>query len=559
MVKSQRVIALSCAALAFVASGCGGCVERELEGTRCDLANPCGGGLSCQEGRCVAGGSADAGSLLSLEVLAAVPVSGVGTESCASLAVSPGGGVVLGCTSNSTVTWGKSYPPLNPGQPNGLVVRLDPQRQVRWVRRLGHPEGVAQLNDLAFTADGGEAALGTFMKYLRLPEDATDPESQYPATVPVAPGVYGTDTFLVQYDAEGELRWHKVVGRDPPDAGADDAGTEDAGAPSCVSAGGCKTVGRALISASEDRLFIAGAAHCCSVMVDGMAQQGRGRPASADLFVFGVREGSVEWLHSGGVNGDDQVLSLSWAPESPTPLLAAGYVYDGPLLYSGVGAAGPTTSAGGTNALLLGLRATGEVDAFLVVESGTDEHFSAIEAVPSGGFVVAGKMKGPVVLGGTSPLPFAGAEDVFVARYDSSWKRQWVHVFGSPAVENEARVALGQGGEVWLAFVAARPQDGELALLTAPEVSLPVVRHGGQEIAVAQFSADGELRGFGLFGGDGASNGVGKIVALEDGNLALAGWFSGSARFGAEEMQSLGSVPDAGAPSDGLLLIVGRR
>ena len=144
-----------------------------------------------------------------------------------------------------------------------------------------------------------------------------------------------------------------------------------------------------------------------------------------------------------------------------------------------------------------------------------------VAAMPDGGVVVAGAFStSPLVLGTAGvdqvSLTSAGLADVFVARFDKNGGLMWAKRGGSTGTDAVNAIApLPDGSVVISGVYIAAPATFEGVTLT---------NGGGNDTFVARYLPDGTLawaKGFGGSGGDSVT----QMLALSDGNIAIAGGY----------------------------------
>lgn len=153
---------------------------------------------------------------------------------------------------------------------------------------------------------------------------------------------------------------------------------------------------------------------------------------------------------------------------------------------------------------------------------------------PDGRVVVAGVFEGALDLG-ESPRREARMTDVFVASWSASGTRRWLHALGGAEEDTAPAVAVGRGGEVYLAGGrnGATECDGE------------AWTGDGGDAYIARFDRAGAAQGHVTFASDTAAA-VRGLRVEDDGALIVAG-AGGAMRFGGAAHTSRGD-------SDGFLV-----
>jgi uncharacterized protein (AIM24 family) len=149
------------------------------------------------------------------------------------------------------------------------------------------------------------------------------------------------------------------------------------------------------------------------------------------------------------------------------------------------------------------------------------DHASLTRFVRSGesGLVLLGEFRGSLgVL--DAPLQSEGESDVFAARLDTTGKLVWVRRLGGPLIDIAGVLAIGAGGDVFLAGY------GDL--------------HGAGSIFTARLDGeDGWLhwsRHTALW--PGSTGGFSHLLPMASGEVMAAGWLHDTARFGPLEVQA---------------------
>ncbi|WP_437815716.1 SBBP repeat-containing protein [Sorangium sp. So ce1078] len=163
--------------------------------------------------------------------------------------------------------------------------------------------------------------------------------------------------------------------------------------------------------------------------------------------------------------------------------------------------------------------------------AGAGNQFAMALAVdPAGGVVVAGRAFGSVDLGG-GVLVSHGADDVFVAKLDAAGEHVWSKLFGGAGADRCDRIAVDPEGNVLVAGGFHSSVDfGGRALTSAGMRDAFVLRlapEDGRTLLAVRAGAEGDDYAHG-------------IAADADGNLLVAGHFSGAIDLGGETHTSAG-------------------
>ncbi len=120
-------------------------------------------------------------------------------------------------------------------------------------------------------------------------------------------------------------------------------------------------------------------------------------------------------------------------------------------------------------------------------------------------------------------LTSAGAEDIFVAKYDNTGKTQWAINAGGSGSDEAHAVAITAHGGIGIAGCTHDDQTPAALGLTHPAV-------GDEDIFVARYDADGKELWRVLAGGAGSDKGT-DVAFDSAGNCFVTGFFQGEAKF----------------------------
>lgn len=135
---------------------------------------------------------------------------------------------------------------------------------------------------------------------------------------------------------------------------------------------------------------------------------------------------------------------------------------------------GDATNAGGWDGFVLKLAPEGDVLWWRQLGSSGDEAVKSMAVTASGDVYIAGATSGN--LDGTS----AGADDIFIAKYNTTGDRLWTRQIGTSAADVAYGIDVAVDGTVYVAGAT----EGELSSGAA----------GGSDLFVARFDGDGTLR-----------------------------------------------------------------
>jgi hypothetical protein len=273
-----------------------------------------------------------------------------------------------------------------------------------------------------------------------------------------------------------------------------------------------------------------------------------GMPEAA-YFVVGIASDSVHAPVSTRGPGKLEVKNVAWAKRAggsgTDRAVGIAALAAGSALVAGQMSGAATFGAGEPNETTL--VSAGALDLFVARYAGdgtlawakraggtSDDTGLAVAAFPDGSCVVAGLFLGATIFGLGEPnqtiLESRGAIDAFIARFAGDGSLVWASSAGGAsndiavaiaALPDGACVATGLFGGAAL-FGAGEPNQTEL------------VATGSFDVFVARYAADGSLAWAKRAGGTGGDEGL-AIAARSDGSCAVAGEFSGTARFGVGE------------------------
>ena len=266
----------------------------------------------------------------------------------------------------------------------------------------------------------------------------------------------------------------------------------------------------------------------------------------SDAFVAKLdREGQFLWAVALGGSGVDEPRGIAVAPGGDVYL--TGFFSSTADFDPGPGRS-ELASAGSADAFLLRLNPKGELvwarrlggklgDVGFRIAAGADAVYLAGYFQGTMDLPVApapGKEAAP-----PARLESAGRNDAFVARFDPAGSLVWARRLGG-AKDDEARgIALGRGGEVWIAG------HFEEAASLGAEASLSLKSAGNADVFVARLDKEGRTLWAGRMGGNGTDE-CEAAVGVRGGGLAITGRFTRSADFdpgpGSTSLASSGPV-----------------
>jgi hypothetical protein len=244
--------------------------------------------------------------------------------------------------------------------------------------------------------------------------------------------------------------------------------------------------------------------------------------------------GSLRWVLAIGGTDADVPFAAKLGPDGAlyvTGYVSAGAICNGRLL----------PNAGGQDMLLMRVSTTGTCDWAITVGGSGDDEGHDLVVDSNGDVVVTGSFTGTVDFdpdSGSAQLISRGGTDGFVARYGSDGTFKAVTQFGGPGDDAGNGIALRSDGDLVVAGSFSNTATFGSAL--APQL---LQSQGGLDYCVARLAPtlglEWAIRGGGT-GNDQINSG--GIIAGTDGNIYVAGTFTGTADIGSAIALSHGDV-----------------
>lgn len=312
------------------------------------------------------------------------------------------------------------------------------------------------------------------------------------------PGKTGTDAFVVRLGPDGKIVWGKTFG-----AGRDDA------------ANGVAVRGDRIVVVGQflDRLVLGELDHRAA--------------GSDDMFVaaFDPR-GEPQWLWTAGGIDSDGANTVAAAPDG-------GWVVGGSFSQSVELQGRKLASRGGTDAMLIKLAASGDLEWVKQFGGRYNDTISHVAVDPRGNIYVQGVFRDTADWGGTPLTAHGGSDnDIVLAKYDANGDHLWSQGFGNAFNDVAGGLAVDPAGNVTMVgsfdkSVSFGPGDDHSSA-------------GEADAFVARFTGDGKLVWARSYGADREDIAFG-VAADAAGNTVTVGWFQGSVDFGAGAMTSKGN------------------
>ena len=248
---------------------------------------------------------------------------------------------------------------------------------------------------------------------------------------------------------------------------------------------------------------------------------------SDDLFVAAFdRKGVPQWLWTAGGPSSDGANAVVATPDG-------GWIIGGSFRETAKIGDTVLTSKGGTDALLIKLAATGDVEWVKQYGGFYDDTILHLAIDAQGSVYVQGEFRDVADWGG-KPLKAGGGSDfdVVLAKYDQNGEHVWSQRFGNAFNDVAGGVAVDRAGNVTM----AGSFDKSVSFGSGDEHN----SLGESDIFVARFTTDGKLVWANTYGAEREDIGF-DIAADAAGNTVTTGWYQGSVDFGTGALASKGN------------------
>lgn len=238
-----------------------------------------------------------------------------------------------------------------------------------------------------------------------------------------------------------------------------------------------------------------------------------------------VCSGEAYWAKSAGDGTDQRVSAIAF--DSAGNIVVAGN-FVGTIDFG----LGPLQSAGGVDIFLAKLDAKGNALFSQRYGAVADQTVNAIAIDASDNIWLTGDFQNAVDFGGGT-WKSGGAEDLYIAKLDSSGAHLFSNSFGEAGFQSGRSIAVNAQNQMVLLATAETAIDfGGGALSSA----------GSTDIALAAFSPDGTHVWSKIFGGPAADTPADLAIHLGDpaGEITLGGGFIGSIDFGSGPLTGKG-------------------
>lgn len=320
---------------------------------------------------------------------------GNGDDEAAALATDPDGNVFIGGSTSSTsgIATAGAWQTVPGSFNDAFLAKFDGSGAIKWATYFG---GNSQDISYALAADAyGNAILGGY----------TSSDTGI-ATAGAYQDTFGgnSDGYIAKFDSAGNLSWATYFGTS--------TGDEADG----------------LYASPAGTIYVSGTTGSTSgIATPGAWQTGSGGAGDAFLAKFDS-SGALEWSTYYGSTGDDYNGTVS--ADASEHIYLAGTTESS----SGMATAGAwqTALAGGSDAFLARFDSSGAL-LWSTYYGGPDDEEAYITTDPQGNSYLSGYTKstsGIATAGAFQPVFGGGAEDMFLAQFDTAGMLQWASYYG---------------------------------------------------------------------------------------------------------------------------------
>jgi len=232
------------------------------------------------------------------------------------------------------------------------------------------------------------------------------------------------------------------------------------------------------------------------------------------------------WSHRFGGTLDDAGQALAVDPARNVYL--AG-VFQGTMNLG----SGDLVSAGGTDIFLAKYNSFGVLQWSKRFGNTNEDYLQAVAADNAGNVIITGSFTSSVDFGG-GVLVSAGSADAFVASFDTNGNYNWSKRFGDVGYDTGTSVAVDGSGQV----VVTGTFSGSVWFGGGPVQ----FSSGSDDAFLAKFTASSGAYVWGMDLGGSGDDGATSVAVDSGGNIALTGYFHGTAVFGGFPIVSNGGA-----------------
>ncbi|MDQ3341332.1 MAG: SBBP repeat-containing protein [Myxococcota bacterium] len=306
-----------------------------------------------------------------------------------------------------------------------------------------------------------------------------------------------SDAYLVKVGADGTILWGKTWGdlRDDTANGV----------------------------AVKGDIVVAVGSYLDNIKIGEFAHKAAG---SDDVYVAAFKtDGTPQWLFTAGSIDSDGANAIVAAPDG-------GWIVGGSFSDVATFDKHNIKSKGGTDAMLLKLKATGDLEWVKQFGGKHNDSIRHLAVDAQGNIYVQGTFRDTSEWGG-KPMAAGGATtDIVLAKYDLNGDHVWSERFGNAFEEGASGLAVDPAGNITMAGSFDRNISfGEGDDHTAV---------GESDIFVASYTNAGKLKWARAWGAD-RNDAASAVVADAAGNTTAIGWFEGKVNFGKGDLVSKGN------------------
>ena len=249
-----------------------------------------------------------------------------------------------------------------------------------------------------------------------------------------------------------------------------------------------------------------------------------------DIFIARYdSSGNVLWAKSG--KGIDSEAGLSVSSDAGGNVFVTGY-FDSPILTFG---STTLTNTSGSDVFIAKYDVAGNM-LWAKSAGGTNNDFGWSVSADAGGDVfVTGYFLSPTITFGSTTLTntSAGAQDLFIAKYDASGNILWAKSAGGIGDDEAYSVSADAGGNVFVTGYFNNP--------TITFGSVTLTNAGFSDVFIAKYDATGNILWVKSAGGTGGEAGL-SLSSDASGNVFVTGYFnSPTITFGSTSLTNVGS------------------
>ena len=382
-----------------------------------------------------------------------------------------GGYIVGGGFSSDEIKIG-NYTITNNGasySSDGLIIKYSSEDEVEWVKNVGGSDGDT-ISSIIETDDGGYIVGGSF----------DSDEIKIGNYIITNNESYGSDVFLIKYDADGAVAWAKSLGGNSDDT---------------ISS---------IVKTSDGGYIIGGSFDSDEIIVENnkLINSTTSNFIKYDGFIIKYNSSDkVEWLNN--INEGEQTYINSIKEIEDGGIIAVGNVSDSLL------------GGGNDDGIILKYDSNGDIEWKKKIEGTEDEIINAIEIADDGGFIIAGTFYSDEIKVGNYTITKNGYRDGFIIKYSSKGEVEWAKNLGG---NSHASISL-----------LDKTIDGGYIIGGTFDETIYVgndtlVSNGGDDVLVAKYNSKGEAEWTKAIGGS-AYDSIETVTATSDGRYIVGGSF----------------------------------